>query len=582
MMDRFNSSGTDRPTFIKEEALKIPLPVKEKNFHFDMPAPTENLQGEVTDAGTSEVGEQVNAKENMGVAAYMIKTIAIWGRVIMHLNQGGRDADAKALWEEDSEYSKLVREAEAMTSSLPDSLQYNSDNLHLHETDGTVNQFVFLHVAIQQNILFLTRLAVSPDSKSQQNVPMTFVTKAGARAFAAANRISELLKDSEAYPTINAPFLGYCAFLSSTVHIFGNFSGNKTIEANSKQHLGTNIRFFQKMKRVWGFFNFILDTLRVQFRDCTDGHRNGGLSDLSSTPIFQYGDWFDRYPNGLSESDWVDPAYLKKKERGEDAVLEQKPELQTVEEFFTALSPQTRDASGRSNSMSLKRKATLAAKRRSSMTARDHHSQQLQPLMTDLTPEQVAQLQHQHGTQFSSATINGQTSNTAAFSALSAAQHPNAYGTAISPISPVAVSHAQFAGHQHGMYNDILGLQLAQQNILQTHTMLGGQFGTQGIDAAALMDGLPRWANGDPGGVRETGRSNGGAPPPHSAGPDTSHGNPHHTVYGHGHDPSNSWFTMGAFGLDAAEVGDVGGLGGMEFGSLFGNGGSNGRAPGGH
>src|SRR3569833_2763387 len=30
LMDRFNSSGTDRPTFIKEETIKIQLPIKEK------------------------------------------------------------------------------------------------------------------------------------------------------------------------------------------------------------------------------------------------------------------------------------------------------------------------------------------------------------------------------------------------------------------------------------------------------------------------------------------------------------------------------------------------------------------------
>lgn len=594
MMDRFNSSGTDRPTFIKEEALKIPLPVKEKNFQFGMPAPTENLQGEVPDAQYLEEDEQANARANMGVAAYMIKTISIWGRIIMHLNQGGKETDVKPLWDEDSEYSKLIKEAEEMAVSLPESLVYNSDNLSLHETDGTINQFVFLHVAIQQNILFLSRLAVSPDTKTQQNVPTAFVTKAGARAFAAANRISELLKDSEAYSNIHAPFLGYCAFLSSTVHIFGNFSGNKTIEANSKQHLGTNIKFFQKMKRVWGFFNFILDTLRVQFRDCTDGHRSGGLSDLSSTPIFQYGDWFDRYPNGLSESDWIDPAYLKKKDRGEDAVLEQKPELHTVEEFFTALSPGNRDASGRSNSVSLKRKASLAAKRRTSMSAREHHNQQLHSLMTELTPEQVARLQqHQQGNRYPNATLGGQTSGATTYSGLSAVQHTNAYDPGMSPISPVAVSHSQFAGHQphaaHGMYNDMLGLQLAQQNMLQTHAMLGGQFGTPpGMDhttaAAALMDSIPGWGNGDHGGSSSENPRGSNGVPPHTTGSDASHGNPHHTVYGHGHDPSNPWFNMTAFGLDTAEVGDVGGMGGgLEFGSMFGTAAGNaGRAPGGH
>ncbi|KAH8586750.1 transcription factor domain-containing protein, partial [Bisporella sp. PMI_857] len=43
LMDRFNSSGTNRPTFIKEDNLKIPLPIKEKYFQLDTPGPAKNL-----------------------------------------------------------------------------------------------------------------------------------------------------------------------------------------------------------------------------------------------------------------------------------------------------------------------------------------------------------------------------------------------------------------------------------------------------------------------------------------------------------------------------------------------------------
>ena len=59
LMDRFNSSGTDRPTFIKEETLRIPLPIKEKNFQLeDMPGLTENLQGEVPNSISADESEK--------------------------------------------------------------------------------------------------------------------------------------------------------------------------------------------------------------------------------------------------------------------------------------------------------------------------------------------------------------------------------------------------------------------------------------------------------------------------------------------------------------------------------------------
>lgn len=580
LMDRFNSSGSDRPSFIKEETLKVPLPVCEKNFQFDMPVVTENLQGEVPNSMTPEDGQQADVKNNMGVAAYMIKTISIWGRVINHLNQGGKDMDDRSMWDSDSEYMKLVKEAEDMATSLPESLVYSHDNLHLHHTESMANQFVFLHISIQQNILFLNRFAISsPDTNSLQNIPKSFVTMAGAKAFGAANRISELLSDSESY-FIAAPFVGYCAFLSSTVHIFGIFSGNRTIEANSKKNLAVNIKFLTKMKRYWGMYHFMADNLRGQYRTCADAARRGDLSaaDASSSPIFQYGDWFDRYPHGVSQSDFVDPATYKKKEKGEDAVLEQKPELHTVEEFFTTLSPQTKNGSGRSNSMSVKRKAphTLAAKRGSiNSSGSDQHTNlhQLEPLMTDLTPEQLARLPQQ--AHYPNVTLGGQTSGAANFNTLGGVPHPGVFGTTLSPVSPVTLSHGQFAtGHNPhgGIYpHDVMSLHFGQNGMLP-HSMMSPYVNAGGLDpatatAATMMtDALSGWADSvtDNGTTRNPARVVTDADGPHN--------NPHHTVFGHGHDAgSAAWFNMG-FGLEPSEV-DVGGMNGnMDgFANIFGS-----------
>ncbi|KAJ8126012.1 hypothetical protein O1611_g7626 [Lasiodiplodia mahajangana] len=349
LMDRFNSSGTDRPMFVKEETIRIQLPIKEKLFQLDMPGPTEDLQGRVPHPVPTDEGQLSVAKENMGVAAYMIRAIALWGRIISFLNQGGKEIDDHSMWDTDSGYAGLLKQAEEFPDNLPEGLKYNAENLHLHKTEGMANQFLFLHISVQQNILFMNRFAVSsPSGSSQSDVPQTFVTQAGSRAFAAANKISELLKDSEPY-MIAAPFVGYCAFLSSTVHIFGIFSGNAAVETAAKRNLATNVKFLSKMKRYWGMFHFMAENLREQYKTCADAARQGTPANDNSTssPIFQYGDWFDRYPHGVSQAEYVEPALGKKKETGDDAVLEQKPELHTVEEFFTQLSPPPSTGEGR-------------------------------------------------------------------------------------------------------------------------------------------------------------------------------------------------------------------------------------------
>jgi hypothetical protein len=342
LMDRFNSSGTDRPTFINPAQLKIPLPIKEKYFQLDMPGPTESLNGEVLQPVSPGAGQLSNPKENMGVAAHMIRSIALWGRIINYLNLGGKEDDVHPMWHPNSGYANLMKQTEEFISTLPESLQYNQENLHCHETEGLANQFLFLHVSIQQNILFMNRFAVPghTGSRASQDVPKDFVTKAGAKAFEAANRISELLRDGESY-FITAPFTGYCAFLSSTVHVFGVFSNNAAMEAASKKNLATNIKYLAKMKRYWGMFHFMSENLKDQYRAYADASRQGASTSCkqSSAQIFQYGDWFDRYPHGVSQSDFEDPAVGIKVEKGDDAVLEQKSDYHTVEEFFHTLSP---------------------------------------------------------------------------------------------------------------------------------------------------------------------------------------------------------------------------------------------------
>ncbi|KAK5652505.1 hypothetical protein OQA88_10410 [Cercophora sp. LCS_1] len=586
LMDRFNSSGTDRPTFIREETLKIPLPIKEKNFQYDMPGPTETLSGEVTEPLTE--GQASEARDNMGVAAWMIKAIALWGRVIGYLNQGGKELDPHPMWSPDSQYSKLVKQTDDILTELPQSLTYTPENLHLHETDNMANQFLFLHISIQQNILFMNRFAVSsPTGHSHQDIPKSFITKAGAKAFAAANRVSELLKDAESH-FITAPFTGYCAFLSSTVHIFGIFSGNPTMEATSKRNLATNVKYLSKMKRYWGMFHWMSENLRDQYRTCADAARQGTpANESAASSIFQYGDWFDRYPHGVSQSDFLDPAAYKKKEKGDDAVLEQKPELHTVEEFFTTLSPRSAEHAVPNGIVrpgqpqQLKRKSIV---RKASTSMSQASDRGLDPLQTDFghhhgaTAEQIhAARLHQRS--FSGAANGGlgQTSGPAGFSPLTIPHSANAAAYhALSPVSPVAVSHLSHHHHHAGSFfpPDPFTMPLGSAHGMSQldRQLVFGAYGN-GVDPG--LSSLAGWPQDNGESSREGERGGRG------------HGRGHAHTHGHGHggpteaalhaafsnEPSSAWFMP--FNMEPPEIGaDMGvGVGNMDgFANMFGGG----------
>jgi len=378
LMDRFNSSGTDRPVFVAEQYIRAQLPIKENYYQMEITGPTEDLDGNVPNPVEPDAGQLSDARENMGVAAYLVRLVAIWGRLIHYLNLGGKERDQHPMWSEASMFQSIKRAAEEWKEALPPSLHYSSENLQNHASEKIANQFIFLHIVYNQIILFMNRFALpTPGSRLafSKDMPMVFIQNASRTAFEAANQISALIHEATDHLVV-APFAGYCAFFSSTVHINGAFSKNAQLEATSKQNLAWNVKYLTKMKKHWGMFHFVTENLRDLYRRHADAARSGAAQGRAAegldSGIFQYGDWFDRYPHGVSGTDYEEPSAEVKKEPGADAVLGQKSDLQTVEEFFSKLSPPSRAAhqqAQQQSQLSQQAKKNAAKKRRASKSS---------------------------------------------------------------------------------------------------------------------------------------------------------------------------------------------------------------------
>ncbi|KAL1989358.1 hypothetical protein VTN96DRAFT_120 [Rasamsonia emersonii] len=343
LMDRYNSSGSQRPPIGNEKFLHIQLPVKESHFLMEIPGPTEDLDGNVPNPVPEGQGQLSNPKDNMGVSAYIIRAIVVWGHIVDYLNLGGKKKDPYPLWAPESGYMRLKKEIEDFAASLPDFLKFTPENLQNHAAEKIANQFLFLHIIIHQNILFLNQFAVplSPGGRPPKDMPKSFLSDAGRAAVEAAHHISMLIDRASGY-SLTVPFAGYCAYSASTVHIWGIFSKNAQLEARSKEDLRHTYRYLNKMKRYWGMFHYMVESAKDRYRQFADAAIKGPRASNPNgqgPPMFQYGDWFDKYPHGVSRSHWEDPDPSKKKETGDDAVMGQRPDLQSVEDFFASLSP---------------------------------------------------------------------------------------------------------------------------------------------------------------------------------------------------------------------------------------------------
>lgn len=402
LMDRFNSSGTDRPLFVHEQYIEVQLPIKEHLYLHDIHAPTENLEGNVPNPVPPDGGQLANARENMGVSAYTIRLVCIWGKLIKYMNLGGKEREAEPMWSSDSTYHTIKKEAREFKASLPEMLIYTPENLKSHAIGKTANSFLYLHILWQQIMLFMHRFALpsTAGSRPPKDMPHDFLTESARSALDAANQISILINEAMDHNVV-APFAGYSAFFSSTVHVHGVFSKNPKLEAQSKKYLAYNVKYLTKMKKYWGMFHYIAENLKDLYRQHADAQLKGPIvsGDKKKGSIFQYGDWFDRYPHGVSKTDYEDAAESNANEPGTDAVLGQKSDLQSVEEFFASLSPPSKPGQARKQARKNKSKSVSKIDLNSSRTDATHlqrSSGQGQPLHPSLLQQQQQQHQHQN------------------------------------------------------------------------------------------------------------------------------------------------------------------------------------------
>lgn len=386
IMDRFNSSGTDRPVFVSEQYIRAQLPIKEKYFQMEITGPTEDLEGMASKPAEGDSGQLSKPEDNLGVAAYFIRLVAVWGKLIHYLNLGGKERDKYPMWDEKSILRAIQRDAESWMARLPTGFAHNAENVQRFASAKMANQFLLMHILYYQIILFSNCFALpNPGARPDlpADMPPEFLQNASQAAFESANQISALVKDAMDHLLV-APFAGYCAFFSSTVHMHGAFSKNAAVEASSKQNLAWNVKYLTQMKKYWGMFHFVTENLRDLYRRHADVARNGtGTTpgkDGESSGIFQYGDWFDRYPHGVSGADYEEPSAAKKKDIGADAVLGKKSDLQTVEEFFSKTSPKTTHTPSRPQPQPQKKKPR---RRKSEATKTSNEQQQEQESRPD-------------------------------------------------------------------------------------------------------------------------------------------------------------------------------------------------------
>lgn len=348
LQDRFVSSGGYRPPMANTAFINIQLPIIESHFQMEIPGPTENLEGEVINPVDDGEGQLTDPQENMGVSAYTIRISILWGRAIDYLNLGLKTKDPLPMWAPDSEHANLKRRLQEFVDNLPDKMKWTPGNLEIHAVERISGQFIYFHMMINHTILFLNGFAIpiTPIAKPPDNIPQAFLKESARTAIEAAIQVSTLISYAADHG-LTAPFAGYSAFTAGIVHIWCMFNPEVQTSEAAKSNLKKTYKYLEKMKRHWGTFRYLVEMTQERYRQFAN-ERNHNIkpgTSASMTRIEQYGGWFDRFPQGVSTSDWTELEADWKSERGDDAVMSHRSDLKGVEEFFAGLSPSTNENS---------------------------------------------------------------------------------------------------------------------------------------------------------------------------------------------------------------------------------------------
>lgn len=322
LMDRYASSH-EHLQFLDENDIGIQLPVHELLFTKQIAGVTQTLDGRILE-GVPSIVIPADTTENMGVAAYTVKIIALWGRAVKYLKQDGKRRDPYPYWHRNSDFSHISEALYAWADGLPQRLKYSAVGLENHLSIQQGAQYAFLHLAYHHTLMWLFRsigetennqlskisssvslagntVSFSPVShtpinvtngESQNNSNNDPSANGAARrlhkaareiCLRCANAISMIVDDCRKHNVIlTSPFIASGVYTAFCVQAEAAFGSNVLAASTARHNLEIDLRLMLEMKNYWGSISALCDK----------------MSEI-------WADWVQRTSSGIQEEDTI-------------------------------------------------------------------------------------------------------------------------------------------------------------------------------------------------------------------------------------------------------------------------------------
>jgi hypothetical protein len=266
----------ERPYVIQESDCYVQLPAAERSFMFAIPIKTERLIPLPLFSDRPSLHPHTHG---MGSEAYLVRIVALWGRVTKYVNQGIRLCGVIPPWTPESEFSELSSQLQGWIDGLPYWLKYSSSNLADQVAISQAPGFVLIHVAYHMTVCTLHRFSVpSANMVAEQqggeapllswDPPADFLQKSVKTCFEHAKAISTIMAEviSRSDCIVTAPFLGFAVFTANLFHLHQAFTPcpyvDETPEA-AREFFATGVTVLNELRTWWGPLEILYKGIRI-------------------------------------------------------------------------------------------------------------------------------------------------------------------------------------------------------------------------------------------------------------------------------------------------------------------------------
>lgn len=210
MLDRIAGTGRSLVQSIRDEDVEVQLPMDEESF-------AKGIRKVTAPLIPLEIDEEADSQEDLGIVAYLVRILAIWGRVVNYVIQGKTRQRTTQPWHPGSDFAAIEAQLLQFEANFPRQHQYTPETLRQRVIGDEARYYAgpwLIMQFIYHTAFCLLHHPVFPTLRLQhiwKKIPAAFLQRSSDMRLVHSRWIIRFLRDAEACGyELMSPFVGYC------------------------------------------------------------------------------------------------------------------------------------------------------------------------------------------------------------------------------------------------------------------------------------------------------------------------------------------------------------------------------------